>query len=104
MIQTGSVAPCGFMVYEGELLVERYRGAVIEADAGPNVVRAYFPHPSEHVARGLFNNDGDEGVKESDGAGYKAGFEDVIKGADTWFRPDDVCVAPDGALYAADWY
>jgi len=24
-------------------------------------------------------------------------------GADKWFRPSDVCVAPDGAVYIADW-
>ncbi len=29
---------------------------------------------------------------------------EVIKGGDKWFRPDDVCVAPDGAVYVTDWY
>lgn len=104
MLHTGQGAPCGILFYEGDLLPEKYRGAIIHADAGPNVVRAYFPRPSEHVARGLFNNDGEENVNESDGAGYKADFEDIIKGTDKWFRPDDVCVAPDGALYISDWY
>ena len=23
---------------------------------------------------------------------------------DPWFRPSDVCVAPDGSLFIADWY
>ena len=23
---------------------------------------------------------------------------------DNWFRPSDVCVAPDGSLFVADWY
>jgi len=95
MLFTGAGAPCGILFYEGDLLPEKYHGSIIHADAGPNVVRAYWPHPSEHVARGLFNKDGDENVKESDGAGYKSDFEELIKGGDKWFRPDDVCVAPD---------
>jgi len=104
MLFTGAGAPCGILFYEGDLLPEKYHGSIIHADAGPNVVRAYWPHPSEHVARGLFNKDGDENVKESDGAGYKSDFEELIKGGDKWFRPDDVCVAPDGAVYVSDWY
>ena len=29
----------------------------------------------------------------------------MLDGArDNWFRPSDVCVAPDGSLFVADWY
>ena len=28
----------------------------------------------------------------------------VLWGGDNWFRPADVCVAPDGSLFVADWY
>ncbi|MBL9129545.1 MAG: dehydrogenase, partial [Verrucomicrobiales bacterium] len=28
---------------------------------------------------------------------------DILTSADDWFRPSDVCVAPDGSLYVADW-
>src|SRR6185295_7390655 len=38
-----------------------------------------------------------------DGAGYKADIVDLVTTEDSWFRPSDVCVAPDGALYIADW-
>lgn len=84
LIQTGGGSPTGILVYEGDLLPEKYRGQLIHCDAGPNVVRAYF--------------------KENDGAGYKAEMASVIQGHDTWFRPSDVCVAPDGSLIVADWY
>jgi len=62
-----------------------FRGQVIHCDAGPNIVRAYP-------------------VKTA-GAGYTATIAPVLTGArDKWFRPADVCVAPDGSLIVADWY
>jgi putative heme-binding domain-containing protein len=40
-----------------------------------------------------------------DGAGFVGGTEDVLNmGDDTWARPVDVAVAPDGAMLIADWY
>ena len=85
LLQTGAGSPTGICVYEGSLLPERYRGALIHCDAGPNVVRAYVVSPK--------------------GAGFEATIEPVADGsADKWFRPSDVCVAPDGSLIVADWY
>lgn len=85
LLQTGSGSPCGMAVYEGDLLPEQFRGQPIHAEAGHNVVRAYAKEPS--------------------GAGYKAQIVNVLKSeTDQWFRPSDVCVAPDGSLFVADWY
>ncbi len=40
-----------------------------------------------------------------EGAGYKADIVNMMVGErDRWFRPADVCVAPDGSLYVTDWY
>lgn len=85
LLQTGAGSPTGICVYEGGLLPERFHGSLIHCDAGPNVVRSYHVKP--------------------DRAGYTATSETVIDGsADKWFRPSDVCVAPDGSLIVADWY
>ncbi len=85
LLQTGAGSPTGIIVYEGYLLPERFRGQMIHCDAGPNVVRSYPVQP--------------------DGAGYKAQINNVVEGIrDQWFRPADVCVAPDGSLLVADWY
>jgi len=84
VLQTGAGSPTGILVYEGELLPERFHNQMIHSDAGPNVVRAYP-------------------VKKN-GAGYTAQIDNIIKGKDQWFRPSDVCVAPDGSLFVADWY
>ncbi len=85
MLQTGAGSPTGILVYEGNLLPEAFRQQLIHCDAGPNVVRAYTTTKS--------------------GAGYSAGVINMLKGdRDKWFRPADVCVAPDGSLIVADWY
>lgn len=85
LLLTGGGSPTGICVYEGSLLPAKYRGQLIHCDAGPNVVRAYLTKPV--------------------GAGFAATSETLIDGsADRWFRPSDVCVAPDGSLLVADWY
>lgn len=85
LIQTGAGSPTGICVYEGDLLPEIFRGQPIHCDAGPNVVRAY--------------------VTEPEGAGYSAEMVNILHSTkDRWFRPSDVCVAPDGSLIVADWY
>ena len=30
--------------------------------------------------------------------------KDIVESSDNWFRPSDVCVAPDGSAFVADWY
>ncbi len=85
LLQTGAGSPTGIAVYEGTLLPERFHGQLIHCDAGPNVVRGYLTKPH--------------------GAGYSAEISDILVGTrDKWFRPSDVCVAPDGSLIIADWY
>ena len=84
LLHTGGGSPTGICVYEGDMLPEKYRGALIHCDAGPNVLRAYITSPN--------------------GAGYKAESIEMIKGKDSWFRPSDVSIAPDGSVYVADWY
>ena len=85
LVQTGAGSPTGICLYEGTLLPEIYRNQIIHCDAGPNVVRAY--------------------PAKNSGAGYTAEMVNILFGArDNWFRPSDVCVAPDGSLIVADWY
>ncbi|MEL6109001.1 MAG: PVC-type heme-binding CxxCH protein, partial [Planctomycetota bacterium] len=79
LIQTGAGSPSGICVYEGRLLPKRFWDQVIHCDPGPNVVRAYPTEP--------------------EGAGYKATIDPLMTGTvDRWFRPADVCVAPDGSV------
>ena len=85
LLQTGAGSPTGILLYEGSLLPEPFQNQIIHSDPGPNVVRSY--------------------PVKKDGAGYSAGILNILKGEnDQWFRPSDVCIAPDGSLIVADWY
>jgi putative membrane-bound dehydrogenase-like protein len=85
LLQTGAGSPTGMCIYEGDMLPPIFRNQMIHCDAGPNVVRAY--------------------PVEKNGAGYTAKIVNIMEGKnDQWFRPSDVCVAPDGSLMVADWY
>lgn len=85
LLQTFAGSPTGILVYEGSLLPKPFQGNMIHCDAGPNVVRAY--------------------PVEKKGAGYSAEIVNILKNEkDQWFRPADVCTAPDGSLIVADWY
>lgn len=85
LLVNGAGSPSGLCMYEGQLLPEAYRGQLIHAEAGMNAVRVYPVSP--------------------DGAGFKATRANLLFSTeDKWFRPVDVCAAPDGSLMIADWY
>ncbi len=83
-LRTGFGSPTGICFYEGSLFGSKYTGALLHCDAGPREVRAFFRKPK--------------------GAGYELEKEILLTSKDNWFRPSDVCVAPDGSIFVADWY
>ncbi|MBA3846566.1 MAG: DUF1080 domain-containing protein, partial [Planctomycetes bacterium] len=84
LLLTGGGSPTGICVYEGDLLPAVFRGQLVHTDAGPNTCRAYPVTAS--------------------GAGWSARMVDLLTADDSWYRPSDCCVGPDGSLYVADWY
>lgn len=84
LLQTGSGSPTGILVNEGSGLGSRFTNQIIHCDAGPRVVRAYPVQKS--------------------GAGFTAQTLDILTSQDSWFRPSDVAIHPDGSLFVADWY
>jgi putative membrane-bound dehydrogenase-like protein len=84
ILRTYFGSPTGMCVYEGTLLPRDYQGQLLHTDAGPRHLRCYHLTPQ--------------------GASYAVKREDMVASSDNWFRPSDVCVAPDGAVFVADWY
>lgn len=74
-----------FCIYDGDLMAQEFGGRFIAANALRNLV-----YVSERVP---------------DTSTFKAVDEPLLlKTSDTWFRPVDLKVGPDGAIWVADWY
>lgn len=74
-----------FIIYHGGALPERYNGKLfgIEPLQGRVVLSDITPDGSTFKTRDL---------------------ERVVTSSDSWFRPVDIKVGPDGAIYIADWH
>ena len=81
----GDRFPQTFVIYEGGLLPEKFNRTVISANALHNRVWASELMPDTSTYR----------TKD---------FPPIVTTPDRWFRPVDLKVGPDGAVYLADWY
>lgn len=81
----GNGSPTGVTFYENGALPDKYRGLYLSGEARGQVVFGYYP--------------------QADGAGKKMHRFDFFKATGkTQFRPCDVLVGADGAIYVADWF
>lgn len=101
--RSGAGAPTGIVMNEDDGLGEQYRGFLLSADAGRNVIFAYRP---ERYQSGY-----DLGKRINFITSLKQDNEDYVwndslenRDHEKWFRPSDVAIGTDGALYVADWY
>jgi putative membrane-bound dehydrogenase-like protein len=99
----GGGSPTGVAFYENGAMGEKWNGLLLACEAGKNVVFGYLPKPDGAGMKlerfDFFTSNKEKEWAGSDFLGGKA--TGVLK---TKFRPSDVCVGPDGAIYVADWF
>ncbi|MEO6811171.1 MAG: PVC-type heme-binding CxxCH protein, partial [Isosphaeraceae bacterium] len=81
-------AACSVTIYEGDLLPEAYRGAAFTCEPTGNLVHQEVLQPNGATFRSRPARDGVE----------------FLATTDPWFRPVNLTVGPDGALYVVDMY
>ena len=81
-------AASGVTVYRGDDWPDEYRGTAVVGDVGSNLIHRMRLEPNgvEFVARRMDER------------------SELLASTDTWFRPVQFVVGPDGCLYVADMY
>jgi putative membrane-bound dehydrogenase-like protein len=99
----GGGAPTGIVFNEGDGLGRKYRGLLLSAEAARNTIFGYFPKPAgAGYALERFDFLTSNQAQAFAGTDFKGGK--VNTEIQTFFRPSDVAVGPDGAIYVADWF
>ena len=100
----GGGSPTGNVFYENGALGSSWNGTFLAADAGRNEIFAYQPARQGAgfaLDRQVFIT---SNVKQQYAGSDFVGGSRTAKGAvETLFRPSDIAVGPDGALYISDW-
>lgn len=99
----GPGSPTGIAVNEGDGLGDKYRGMLLSADAGRNVIFAYRP---KKQLSGFDLSDRTNLIASLSRDNSTYVWNDMVSNQqkDKWFRPSDVAIGTDGAIYIADWY
>ncbi|MGC6457550.1 MAG: PVC-type heme-binding CxxCH protein [Akkermansiaceae bacterium] len=84
-LNPGQPKLCGLEVLSGSHMPEKYRGLLIAPDFRGHRINAYRLSPDS-------------------GAYVSTRVDDFLSSSHRAFRPIDVKMGPDGALYIADWY
>lgn len=101
--RSGAGAPTGIVVNEGDGLGEKYRGLLLSADAGRNVIFSYRMRKQGSGYVPVDRKNFITSLRE-DNSMYVWNDSNANRQQEKWFRPSDVAIGTDGAIYVADWY
>ncbi len=100
----GGGSPTGNVFYENGALGQAWEGTFLAADAGRNEIFSYKPARQGAgfaLDRKIFIT---SNVKQQyAGSDFVMGSAGVTRAVETLFRPSDVAVGADGAIYVSDW-
>src|SRR5262249_33864377 len=84
MLKTGRGSPAGLLIYNDSQFPQHYRGLFFYPDVFRKLIRAYRV--------------------ERDGSTFQVAEEfEFLKSNDPLFRPCEMVIGPDGAMYVCDW-
>jgi putative membrane-bound dehydrogenase-like protein len=99
----GGGAPTGIVINEGDGLGKKWRGVLLSAEAARNTIFGYFPKAQgagyQLDRMNFLTSNAEQQFAGTDFKGGKVNSE-----IQTFFRPSDVAVGADGAIYVADWF
>jgi putative membrane-bound dehydrogenase-like protein len=100
----GGGSPTGTVFYENGALGPTWEGTFLAADAGRNEI--FFYRPARQGAgftldRKIFMTSNPK--QQYAGSDFVMGTAGVTRAIATLFRPSDIAVGPDGAIYVSDW-
>ena len=104
----GSGSPTGITVYENGALGDAWIGTLLNCEHSRNTVLSYKLRPEKgsfalsERTRGDFITSNP--AREFQGTDFHKIKTDQAPAQHILFRPSDVTVGPDGAVYVADWY
>ena len=100
---TGAGAPTGIVMNESDALGKAYLGMLLSADAGRNVIFGYHPAMKQSgYDLGHYENFITSLADDNESYVWNDSAQNAQK--EKWFRPADITIGTDGAIYIADWY
>jgi putative membrane-bound dehydrogenase-like protein len=104
----GGGAPTGIAFYENGALGPEWQGLLLSCETGRNTVFGYRVKRDGagfKLERFNFLTSNPKGeFGGSDFVGGNATAKAAAESLATQFRPSDVCIGPDGAIYVTDWF